>query len=466
MASTLTQIGDLGVWLVGQVCVLPHPASNAHGTASLPGASGTDDNSLYTDDGLRVRFAPLLKTAADLTADLAYMGKLLKAARTEVYLLSHPRTFPTQQYRNLLDSCHVTLGIFLGLLHSLQSGEISLECCQRHIGDLSETGVRLSAAFTALSSLIRPPKGKKKAKRGGKGERGGTGKEQGAQVVVGLQQARSGASGVKAESGQAGAAATAAPAAAVGAAAGPAAAEGAAAGAAAEAAAAGLDPVPPQQRQRQQQQLLADLEVGEPAEDDPFAELADEPPGCSTPRVAASSDTQLPTAQQTARHLSRVVNRSQRAGSSTAAAGSSTAAAGSGTGATSVGPAGEVLAHGGQVKGAFIPSQGPRLNGGSLAAGSAGSEAVRGDWVQSKVMALVDSVKQLEEDAYKERLADANAAGLPAFMLVVHACLNTMRQCGACFTALDPKRGRQVHAYCQAARKTGRLTQPVGLPAP
>ena len=36
------------------------------------------------------------------------------------------------------------------------------QVCQRHIGDLSECGVRLSAAFTALSTLIRPPKSKKK----------------------------------------------------------------------------------------------------------------------------------------------------------------------------------------------------------------------------------------------------------------------------------------------------------------
>ena len=62
----------------------------------------------------------------------------------------------------------MVLGIFLSLLYSMESGEVSLECCQRHIGDLSETGVRLSAAFTALSSIIRPPKvkkGKKKKKK-------------------------------------------------------------------------------------------------------------------------------------------------------------------------------------------------------------------------------------------------------------------------------------------------------------
>lgn len=50
--------------------------------------------------------------------------------------------------------------------------------CQRHIGDLSECGVRLSAAFTALSTLIRPPKSKKKKwwqvwKKGKKAKKGG-----------------------------------------------------------------------------------------------------------------------------------------------------------------------------------------------------------------------------------------------------------------------------------------------------
>ena len=59
----------------------------------------------------------------------------------------------------------------------LQSGETSLEVCQRHIGDLSEAGVRLSAAFTALSTLVRPPKQKgrllrllRRGKGKGKGE--------------------------------------------------------------------------------------------------------------------------------------------------------------------------------------------------------------------------------------------------------------------------------------------------------
>jgi hypothetical protein len=42
-----------------------------------------------------------------------------------------------------------------------QCGDITLELTSRHIGNLSEAGVRLSAGFTALSSLIRPPKAKK-----------------------------------------------------------------------------------------------------------------------------------------------------------------------------------------------------------------------------------------------------------------------------------------------------------------
>lgn len=123
--------------------------------------------------------------------------------------LKHPPTC-----RMLLDSCHVVLGIFLSLIYALEGnmvtlqasgcchlrvvlGRTSVRClvrlfkrksqagnlllgllichiprlpahlpapqvCQRHIGDLSECGVRLSAAFTALSTLIRPPKSKKK----------------------------------------------------------------------------------------------------------------------------------------------------------------------------------------------------------------------------------------------------------------------------------------------------------------
>lgn len=61
----------------------------------------------------------------------------------------------------------------------------TLQVCQRHIGDLSECGVRLSAAFTALSTLIRPPKSKKKKwwqfwkkaekRKGKKGRKGGKG---------------------------------------------------------------------------------------------------------------------------------------------------------------------------------------------------------------------------------------------------------------------------------------------------
>jgi hypothetical protein len=53
--------------------------------------------------------------------------------------------------------------------------------------------------------------------------------------------------------------------------------------------------------------------------------------------------------------------------------------------------------------------------------------------------------------------AAALADGLAAFMLVVHACVNLTRQCGACFTALDPERGGLLHEYWQARRKPGML---------
>lgn len=46
-------------------------------------------------------------------------------------------------------------------------------------------------------------------------------------------------------------------------------------------------------------------------------------------------------------------------------------------------------------------------------------------------------------------------------MLVVHALISTTRQCGACLTALDAERGARLHAYYQAARKSGRLDEPV-----
>ena len=55
--------------------------------------------SLYVDDGLRKKLQPLMATAASLTADLAYMGKLLAAARTELYVIKKPHRFPAQQYQ-------------------------------------------------------------------------------------------------------------------------------------------------------------------------------------------------------------------------------------------------------------------------------------------------------------------------------------------------------------------------------
>jgi uncharacterized membrane protein YccC len=72
MASSLIKIGDLAVWIVGQVCVLPQPGSNQN----IPGASDTDDTFTYRDDGLHAKMQPLMETASELTADLAYMGKV------------------------------------------------------------------------------------------------------------------------------------------------------------------------------------------------------------------------------------------------------------------------------------------------------------------------------------------------------------------------------------------------------
>lgn len=44
-------------------------------------------------------------------------------------------------------------------------------------------------------------------------------------------------------------------------------------------------------------------------------------------------------------------------------------------------------------------------------------------------------------------------------MLVVHACVNLTRQCGACLTALDRERGAQLHEYYRShsRRATGKL---------
>lgn len=141
--------------------------------------------------------------------------------------------------------------------------------------------------------------------------------------------------------------------------------------------------------------------------------------------------------------------------------------------------------------------------------GAGGTLQQRREWVLHKLHGLVDAVKQLEVAAYNERMADGTqgeavcrccgagpcrgvpagmqrvacsvspqgcrswctcwpytswrrssphpAAGLPAFMLVVHSCVNLTRQCGTCLTALDPEHGRQLHAYyhaaCEAAAK-------------
>lgn len=64
--------------------------------------------------------------------------------------------------RNLLHSCHISVGLCYTLLNAMQCGDITLEVAHRHVGHLSEAGVRLTAAFTALGSLIRPPKHKRR----------------------------------------------------------------------------------------------------------------------------------------------------------------------------------------------------------------------------------------------------------------------------------------------------------------
>lgn len=64
--------------------------------------------------------------------------------------------------RNLLHSCHISVGLCYTLLNAMQCGDITLEVAHRHVGTLSEAGVRLTAAFTALGSLIRPPKQKQR----------------------------------------------------------------------------------------------------------------------------------------------------------------------------------------------------------------------------------------------------------------------------------------------------------------
>jgi hypothetical protein len=85
--------------------------------------------------------------------------------------------------------------------------------------------------------------------------------------------------------------------------------------------------------------------------------------------------------------------------------------------------------------------------------GSGGTPEQRRQWVLHKLRGLVDAVKQLEVDAFSERSENANQTGLPAFMLMVHSCVNLTRQCGTCLTALDPEHGRQLHAYYREARE-------------
>ncbi len=129
------------------------------------------------------------------------------------------------------------------------------------------------------------------------------------------------------------------------------------------------------------------------------------------------SDSQLLSAQQMARHLSRVMNLSQRParpqpgdplktpleelheGSTPLPSPSPVppgASADAGKGCGSSGGEG--------------PSSQPSPSG-LGGAEEAANEAERCDWLQAKLFALVDSIKQLEVDAYQERLRDPNAGG-------------------------------------------------------
>lgn len=135
------------------------------------------------------------------------------------------------------------------------------------------------------------------------------------------------------------------------------------------------------------------------------------------------SDSQLLSAQQMARHLSRVMTLSQRPGLAQPPAGAPPSPLLEELREESAPlPSPPPAAAGAAANGGESP--GRRSPGGDGAAGAAGgtlgsvgsvgyaaSAAERRDWVQAKMVALVDSIKQLERDAYQERLQDPNAGG-------------------------------------------------------
>lgn len=154
-------------------------------------------------------------------ASFAYLSAPALAPLNCRYYFKRPRAFPVQQYRQLLQSCAIVLGMFSSLLYTLESGRFVLGCCQvrrtgeegslgwgvgaggsapcgrpapacpprelpatpaaqvcacavpmraaaphprglsppqAHVAELSELGVQLSAAYAAVSSLVRKPK--------------------------------------------------------------------------------------------------------------------------------------------------------------------------------------------------------------------------------------------------------------------------------------------------------------------
>ena len=51
-------------------------------------------------------------------------------------------------------------------------------------------------------------------------------------------------------------------------------------------------------------------------------------------------------------------------------------------------------------------------------------------------------------------------------MMVVHACTMLSRQCCTCLTALDPKRGAQLHEHYLQTRQREQLLSAGGAPQP
>lgn len=252
--------------------------------------------------------------------------------------------------------------------------------CQRHIGDLSEVGVRLSAAFTALSGLIRKPKGPKgakpwtrllccTAKKRAKRRHGSTQQQE--------QQA-----------GAAAAAATEPPGAANGA-------------GSADAAAAALDKE--QQRRAADSAALGAAADGEaalagpaPSVEDPFAGLSTAPSGLgvsSLQPVVGLTDSELFSAQAIARHLSMVAERrsSSRHGRS-----ASHRDGGGGGG----------LDGGLDDSGTDASESQLEVGSGELMAGASADK--RREWVLGKLRGLVDAVRKVQASAAAERDAGTN----------------------------------------------------------